>query len=578
MIETDVLIVGSGPAGSSAGLALSTFGIPNMIVTKYGWLANTPRAHLNNQRTMEILRDLGVEPEVIAKASPQDILGNAVFCTSLAGEELGRLRMFGTEPRRRADHTLASPCSMCDLPQNLLEPIILGAAAERGTKVRFLSEYLSSRQDAGGVTAEVKDRVSNQTYQIRAKYLLGADGANSKVAEDAGLPLEGKMGVAGSMNIVFHCDLTQYVSYRPSVLYWVLQPGSDVGGVGMGVIRMVRPWKEWLAIWGYDINAGAPQLTDQAAEAIVRNLIGDQHVPIQIRSCSLWTVNDMYATRYSTGRVFCMGDAVHRHPPMNGLGSNTSIQDAYNLAWKLALVLKGKANPGLLDTYNEERVPIGQQIVKRANKSIGETGAIFEVLGLQPGSEVAQMWRNMEARKNATPEAAAQRENLRKAILQKNYEFNTHGVELNQRYRSAAVVSDGTPEPPFERDAELYFHPTTWPGARLPHVWLQKDGRQISTLDIAGKGRFVVLTGIGGERWIEAARKASSTHEIAIEAFVIGPGRDFTDLYGEWAEAREIGESGCLLVRPDAHVGWRAAEAGDEQNRLSAAVARMLGR
>jgi 2,4-dichlorophenol 6-monooxygenase len=465
---------------------------------------------------------------------------------------------------------------MCDLPQNFLEPIILGAAAERGTKVRFLSEYLFSQQDSGGVTAEVKDRVSNQVYKIRAKYLLGADGANSKVAEDAGLPLEGKMGVAGSMNIVFDCDLTKYVSYRPSVLYWVLQPGCDVGGVGMGVIRMVRPWNEWLAIWGYDVNAGAPQLTDQAAEGIVRNLIGDPQVPIQIRSSSLWTVNNMYATRYSTGRVFCMGDAVHRHPPMNGLGSNTSIQDAYNLSWKLALVLRGKAGSGLLDTYNEERVPIGQQIVKRANKSIGETGPIFEALGLQPSIEVAQMWRNMEARKNDTPEAAAQRENLRKAILHKNYEFNTHGVELNQRYRSAAVVSDSTPEPPFERDAELYFHPTTWPGARLPHVWLQKDGRQISTLDIVGKGRFVVLTGIGGEGWIESARKASSQHEIAIEGFVIGPGRDFTDLYGEWAEAREIGESGCLLVRPDAHVGWRAAEAGDEQNRLSAAVTAIL--
>ncbi|MGA2212817.1 MAG: FAD-dependent monooxygenase [Bryobacteraceae bacterium] len=577
MIETDVLIVGSGPAGSSAALALSTYGIPNVMVTKYGWLANTPRAHLNNQRTMEILRDLGIEQQVIAKATPQELLGNAVFCTSLIGEELGRLRMFGTEPRRRADHILASPCSMCDLPQNLLEPIILGAAAERGTKVRLNSEYLSCRQDAEGVTAQVKDRVSNETYQIRAKYLLGADGANSKVAEDAGLPMEGKMGVAGSMNIVFGCDLTKYVAHRPSVLYWVLQPGSDVGGVGMGVIRMVRPWNEWLAIWGYDIHAGAPQLTDQAAEAIVRNLIGDQDIPIQIRSRSLWTVNDMYATRYSTGRVFCMGDAVHRHPPMNGLGSNTSIQDAYNLAWKLALVLKGKAKPGLLETYDEERAPIGKQIVKRANKSIGETGPIFEALGLQPGIEVAQMWRNMEARKSDTPLAAAQREKLRRAILQKNYEFNTHGVELNQRYRSSAVVSDGTPEPAFERDLELYFHPTTWPGARLPHVWLQKDGHPISTLDVAGSGRFVVLTGIGGEGWIEAARKASALHGIPVDGFVIGPGRDFTDLYGEWAETREIGESGCLLVRPDAHVGWRAAEAGDEQNRLGAAIARILG-
>jgi len=578
MIQTDVLIVGSGPAGSSAALALSTYGIPNVVVTKYGWLANTPRAHLNNQRTMEILRDLGIEPEVVAKASPQDMLGNAVFCTSLAGEELGRLRMFGTEPRRRADHTLASPCAMCDLPQNLLEPIILGAAADRGTKVRFNNEYLSYQQDGDGVTAEVKDRVSGETYKIRAKYLLGADGANSKVAEDAGLPLEGKMGVAGSMNIVFRCDLSKYVAYRPSVLYWVLQPGSDVGGVGMGVIRMVRPWNEWLAIWGYDITAGAPQLTDQAAEEIVRNLIGDRHVPIQIRSRSLWTVNDMYATRYSTGRVFCMGDAVHRHPPMNGLGSNTSIQDAYNLAWKLALVLKGQANPGLLDTYNEERSPIGRQIVKRANKSIGETGPIFESLGLSPGIGVAQMWSNMEARKGTSPEAAEQRERLRQAILQKNYEFNTHGVELNQRYRSAAVVPDDTPEPPFERDAELYFHPTTWPGARLPHVWLQKDGHAISTLDVAGSGRFVVLTGIGGDGWIEAAKSASAQFGMAIDAFVIGPGRELTDLYGEWAEAREIGESGCLLVRPDAHVGWRAADAGDEQNRLSAAVARILGR
>jgi len=576
MIETEVLIVGSGPAGSSAGLMLSTYGIPNVIVTKYGWLANSPRAHLNNQRTMEILRDMGIEPEIVEKASPQDILGNAVFCTSLAGEELGRLRMFGTEPRRRADHILASPCAMCDLPQNLLEPIILGAAAQRGTKVRLNSEYLSCRQDPDRVTAEVLDRVSGETYQIRAKYLLGADGANSQVAEDAGLPMQGKMGVAGSMNIVFRCDLTKYVLHRPSVLYWVLQPGCDVGGVGMGVIRMVRPWNEWLAIWGYDIQAGAPELTDQAAEAIVRNLIGDPEVPIEIRSRSLWTVNDMYATRYSTGRVFCMGDAVHRHPPMNGLGSNTSIQDAYNLAWKLALVLKDKASPRLLDTYNQERVPIGEQIVKRANKSIGETGPIFEALGLHPGIEVAQMWRNMEARKTATPEAAEQREKLRKAILQKNYEFNTHGVELNQRYRSSAVASDGTPEPPLHRDPELYFHPTTWPGARLPHVWLQKDGHPISTLDVAGKGRFVVLTGIGGEGWIDAAKKASAQYEIAIEAFVIGPGRHLTDLYGEWAEAREIGESGCLLVRPDAHIGWRAAEAGEEEPRLFSAMAQIL--
>jgi len=578
VIETDVLIVGSGPAGSSAGLMLSTYGIPNIIVTKYGWLADTPRAHLTNQRTMEVLRDLGVESDAVAQSTPQHLLGHTAFCTSLAGEELGRLQTFGTDPRSQANHILASPCSTCDLPQNLLEPILLGAAATRGTKVRFDSEYISSQQDAQGVTAEVKDRVSGETYQIRAKYLLGADGSRSKVAEDAGLPMEGRMAVAGSINIVFRAELAKYVEYRPSVLYWILQPGSDIGGVGMGVIRMVRPWHEWLAIWGYDIEAGEPKLDDAAATAIVRNLIGDPDVPIQIRSTSLWTVNNMYATRYSNGRVFCMGDAVHRHPPMNGLGSNTSIQDSFNLAWKLALVLRGKASPSLLDTYNEERAPIGRQIVQRANKSIEETGPIFAALGLVGTTDAAQMRRNMEARKGSTPEAAIQRERLRQAIAHKCYEFNTHGVEMNQRYCSAAVVPDSTPEPAFDRDPELHYHPTTWPGARLPHVWLQKNGRSVSTLDLAGKGRFAVLTGIGGEGWVEAARKASAIYGVEIAPFVIGPGRDLTDLYGEWANMKEINEAGCVLIRPDAHVGWRAAEAGDEENRLTAALASILGR
>jgi 2,4-dichlorophenol 6-monooxygenase len=126
------------------------------------------------------------------------------------------------------------------------------------------------------------------------------------------------MGKGGSMNIVFEADLSRYVAHRPSVLYWVVQPGSDIGGIGMGLVRMVRPWNEWLIVWGYDIDGPPPELTDAEAIGIARNLIGDQEMPIKIKSTSLWTVNHLYATRYSEGRVFCMGDAVHRHPPSNG--------------------------------------------------------------------------------------------------------------------------------------------------------------------------------------------------------------------------------------------------------------------
>jgi 2,4-dichlorophenol 6-monooxygenase len=579
MIETDVLIVGSGPAGSTAALALSTYGVKNMVVTKYRWLAETPRAHITNQRAMEVFRDLGVEDEAVAKSTHQTLIGNNVFCTSLAGEELGRLHSWGNHPHRMADYTLASPTTICDIPQDLLEPVLFSNACARGTRARLDTEYLSLTQDTDGVTATVQDRISGETYQIRAKYLIGADGGRSQVAEDIGLPMHGQMGVAGSMNIVFEADLSRFVAHRPSVLYWVLQPGANIGGIGMGLVRMVRPWNKWLIVWGYDINGPAPDMNDELAASIARNLIGDQTIDIKVLSHSLWTVNHMYALENTRGRVFCMGDAVHRHPPSNGLGSNTSVQDAFNLAWKLAFVLNGKADPSLLATYDVERSPIAKQIVERANKSIGEFGPIFESLGLLSTQDPEQMKRNMEARKDATPEAAEQREKLRKAIAFKSYEFNCHGVELNQRYHSTAIVPDGTPEPAYSRDAELYYHATTWPGARLPHLWLDRNGKQVSTLDVTGKGHFVLLTGIGGEAWVEAAHSIASTHGIPLEAYVIGPGRDLTDIFGDWAEMRETDESGAVLVRPDHHVCFRAEKVvPDARAMLEAALSKVLGK
>jgi 2,4-dichlorophenol 6-monooxygenase len=581
MIETDVLIIGSGPAGSTAALALSTYGIKNIVVTKYRWLAETPRAHITNQRALEVFRDMGVEEEVKRLAVKQEWMGNTVFCTALAGEELGRIQTWGTHPRRKADYTLASPTTICDLPQNLLEPILFGAACERGTRPRFDFEYLSHVQDETGVTATVRDRLSGEDVQIRAKYLIGADGGRSKVAEDIGLPMVGQMGVAGSMNIVFEADLSAYVAHRPSVLYWVLQPGSNIGGIGMGLVRMVRPWNEWLIVWGYNINAEPPKMTDELATEIAHKLIGDSSIPIKIKSHSIWTVNNMYATRLSAGRVFCMGDAVHRHPPSNGLGSNTSVQDAYNLAWKLAAVLRGHASPALLESYDEERAPVAKQIVTRANQSIAEFGPIFEALGLLNTEDFAVMREHMAARKDNNPEAAAQREALRKAIAFKDYEFNCHGVELNQRYVSGAVVPDADPDPGFARDAELYYQPTTRAGAHLPHVWLQKAGRPVSTLDAAGKGRFLVLTGIGGEDWVSAAEKISAETGMAIATAVIGPDRDYEDSYGEWAELRDIDEAGCLLVRPDMQIGFRARHAAtgahDAEFQLNAAFSHILG-
>ncbi|MEW2118838.1 FAD-dependent monooxygenase [Streptomyces sp. NPDC005474] len=574
VVDTDVLIVGSGPAGATAALALSTYGVPNIVVTRYASLADTPRAHITNQRTMEVLRDLGVERDVVARATPQHLMGNTTFCTSLAGEELGRVRSWGNDPLVQAAHELASPTRMCDMPQHLMEPVLVDAAVARGTQLRFQTEYLTHTQDDSGVTATVRDRLRGDTYEIRARYLIGADGGRSKVAEDAGLPMGGQMGVAGSINIVFDADLTKYTAHRPSTLYWVLAPGATVGGIGAGLVRNVRPWNEWMIVWGYDVTAGAPDLTTEYAEGVVRRLIGDDDIPVTIKSSSAWTVNEMYAETYANGRVFCAGDAVHRHPPSNGLGSNTSIQDAYNLAWKLKLVLDGAAAPTLLDSYTAERAPVGKQIVTRANKSIAETAPIFEALeGLSPQTP-EELWANIAARKDATEAAAGQRARLREAIAAKVYEFNAHGVDLNQRYESAAIVPDGTPDPGFARDPELHHQPSTRPGARIPHAWLTSGTRTLSTLDTVGRGRFTLLTGIGGDAWVRAAK----AQPLDIATVVVGPGQEYEDPYGDWAGLSEISDAGVLLVRPDGFVAFRHAEAAeDAEQLLTDALRQILG-
>ena len=582
-VTTDVLVIGTGPAGGTSALLLATYGVDHLVITKHRWTADTPRAHITNQRTMEVFRDLGIEADVAERAAPHAQMGETVFCTSLAGDEIGRVRTWGTHPVREGDYTSASPTLNCDLPQTLLEPLLLSHAAARGSRVRFDTEYLGLEQDRDGVTASVRDRVSGHAYRIRAKYVIGADGGRSRVAADVGLPFEGEMDRAGSMNIVFSADLTPYVAHRPSVLYWVLQPGSDIGGIGLGLVRMVRPWTEWLTVWGYDITQPPPVVTDETATELVRQLVGVPDLEVTVRSTSLWGNNKMYATRYRAGRVFCMGDATHRHPPSNGLGSNTSVQDAYNLAWKLAMVLDGRAGEGLLDSYDAERAPIGEQVVLRANRSIEEFGPIFEALGLTDTSDPAVMNERIAARADASAEGEARREALRKALELKDYEFNAHGVELGQRYSSAAVVGDGTPEPAPDRDPELYYHPTTWPGARLPHAWLVRsaDGRKVSTQDLAGHGRFTLITGIAGEAWSLAAAEVVERLGIELAAHVVGPRREHIDVYDDWARLREVRESGCVLVRPDGHVAWRCHElvvdpAGELVRVLAAVLDRQL--
>lgn len=550
--DTDVIVVGIGPAGGVAATALATYGVRVHAVTAFPWVANGPRAHITNQRAVEVLRDLGLQEQAEAQATPWDQMGDTLFTTSLAGEEIVRLQTWGTGDLRRGDYVQGSPCPLFDLPQPYMEPILVNAAASRGAVLSFNTEYLDHVQDEDGVTVRLRDCRTGQVFSQRARYLLGFDGARSRIAEQIELPFEGELARAGTAYIRFKADLSRYVEHRPSILYWIFNSKAGFGEIGMGLLRCIRPWQEWIAGWGFDMAAGEPDLSEDTVIEKIRMLVGDDSIEPEIVTKSVWYVNQQHATRYSKGRVFCGGDATHRHPPSSGLGSNTSMQDAFNLAWKVAFVVKGYAGPGLLDSYSDERMPVGRQIVARANQSRKDYAGLREWFDHDSEDPVTSGLAKLKA---PTPEGRDMRERLHEALELKNTEFNAQGVELNQRYDSAAVLPDATVgEEVWVRHREVYLQATTRPGAKIPHAWLvAPDGKRVSTLDITGKGQMTLLTGLAGAAWKNAAQELD--HPF-LRTVVIGePGA--IDPYGYWEQIREVPEAGAILVRPDGYIAWR---------------------
>lgn len=575
-ITVPVLIVGAGPAGLAATALLAKYGIQTVTVSRYPATANSPRAHITNQRTVEVFRDLGIEDRVRAIATPNHLMTNNVWATSFAGTELARLQTWGTGEQRKLDYETASPCEMCNAPQHLLEPVILGAARESGAQFLFNTELTHITQNGGEVVALLADRLTGEEFRIRAQYAIGADGGNSLVARNIGFEMEGEMGLGAAVNCWLEVDLAKYCAHRPGVLYWMTRPGNN-DWFGGGTFVCVRPWNEWIMLFMYDPAQGEPDLSEEAIVARARAVIGDPDIPVRVKSANKWQINHVMAKDMRRGRVFLAGDAAHRHPPANGLGTNTSIQDSFNLAWKIAMVLKGEASPALLDSYSAERQPVGRKVVDRAMQSVADMKPIADALGFQPGQSEQEGWDNVTELFSDSARGRERRITLDAAVQLQNYQFNCHGVELGQVYASGAIVrADAQPDPKL-RDAELYYQPTTFPGASIPHAWVEHGHRRVSTLDLCGHGRFTLLTGLSGSAWFAAAAELGAELGIELPAYAIGPGCEVLDVHGSWARVRNMDEAGCLLVRPDRHIAWRAQHGvADPAGELRAALRSIL--
>ena len=576
-IEVPVLIVGAGPAGLALSAALSRYGVGHLLVERHRGTAHTPRAHIINQRTVEILRHLGISDRFHEVATPQHLMASNLWVTTLADLEVARSETWGTSAERAAEYRAASPEPMANCPQTVLEPMLLTAAREMGADIRFGWEFIELTQESEGVTSVVRERDGEATLTVRSQYVVGAHGARSRVLGQAGLTVEGPDDLARAANIWFRADLSRYFAHRPGVLTWNVMPGP-LPPLRLGTLICHKPFTEFVLAFMYDpAQVSLDAMSSEELQERVDALVGEK-VDAEILGVAGWQVRAQIAPAYSAGRVFCMGDAVHRHPPTNGLGLNMSIADAYNLGWKLALVLAGRAGAGLLDSYSAERQPVGAQGVQRAITSLQEGAAIEAALGFEPGQAASAGWEALDTLYEAGPAGDERRDALRKAIELSNYQFNAHGVELGYRYRSDAIVGDGSPDPVPARDPQLYYQATTRPGARVPHARLERDGVPVSSLDLVDDLSFALLTGVGGEAWADAAAEAAASAGVPVTVHVIG-GRDgVTDPYGEWASLREVETTGCVLVRPDRHVAWRSPRYTlDGARALPAVIERALG-
>ncbi|KAK4959166.1 hypothetical protein LTR10_003965 [Elasticomyces elasticus] len=557
-VNVPVLIVGAGPSGATLALHLGRLGIRSLVISKHRGTANTPRAHIFNQRAMEVMRDAGLEARLANVACPAEHMQHTSWSNTLNGEEYGRMWSWGNKPSEKHRYETASPCAMSDLPQSVVEPILVEEAIKVGAEVRFYSELVSFEDAGDHVEVVVRNRVDRKEYVVRAKYLVGADGARSQVIDQLGIPIDG-VQLNTAFNVHIKADLTKYLVNRPGSLNWVLNADApDWSAVGN--FRMVRPWDEFVVSMHPSSKDGHPfEPSPEQILGRLRQMIGDNDIPITILSSFRWTINDQVARTWQKGRVLCIGDAVHRHPPINGLGSNTCIADAFNLAWKLAYVLDGVAGEALLDTLSIERKPVGDAVVRRANNGMEAHRSLWALLGVTP-EDRAKAVALLEAPGMEGREA---RKQLRQAFEATDAELQALGIQMNQIYTgSPATQVESDDQKPSLSDVDMLKEVaiSTYPGFHLPHFWVAASGQspRQSSLDVCGRGSFTILTGVGGECWLKAAREISgAVPGLRLKALTIGFRCDFMDCYNDWGRVRGTEEDGVVLVRPDHFVAWR---------------------
>ena len=514
-----VLIAGAGPVGLALAIELAYRNIRCLVVEQTDGSVDFPTTNLANTRTVEHLRRWGFADSMRYESGyPTDYPRNYLFVTRMDGFEIARF----DHPANGAPNSRSpfSPEGRLWISKPYFDPVLhkhVGTLPQ--VEVRYETSFESFQQSAQGVTAEVLDKKSGQKESIEADYLVGCDGGRSNIRRALGIQYQGVFSQGMNVAVLFRSPLLDFTPHGPAVQYQIVN--ADINGAIAAV--------DGKELWRLNIrNVKQEQIDTLNAPEKLRFALGPD-IPFELLAVRPWTGHCVVADRYQDGRVFLAGDAAHLNWPAGGFGMNTGVGDAVDIGWKLAAVLQGWGGKKLLDSYTDERKPIAMINVNEA----AEMRASFD------------KQTPFEAKIGEDSEEGRQLRDKARAVTMrtraKEFQHDSAGIELGYRYENSPIcVSDGTPAP--ELDHGLYV-PSTWPGVRAPHVWLE-DGR--STLDLFGKS-FVLLNFSGANTITitDAAKRAGLPLEV---------------LGLNEPKARKTYERDLVLIRPDGHVAWRGNE------------------
>jgi 2-polyprenyl-6-methoxyphenol hydroxylase-like FAD-dependent oxidoreductase len=522
--STAVLVVGGSLNGLTTAMLLARRRVPCIVVERHPRTSIQYKFRGISARSMEIYRSAGIEAEIRARDLIDDRSAAVARMKNLADSEMSWQWI------PPADTSDISPTSAATCDQDQLEPILRARAERHGADVRFNTELVSFTQSRDEVVARIRDRSTGSESNVRAQYLIGADGTQSAVREAVGVRRHGPGVLQHWMNVIFEANLPTVIDGRTIRSVFV----TDINGT-----LVPRGDGRWLMAVQFVPERGerVEDFTPERCRDLVRRGAGRPDLPVDIVDARSWDAAAAVADRYKAGRVFLVGDSAHVMPPTGGFGGNTGIQDAYNLAWKLEAVVNGTAGPELLETYDAERRPLADRTVAQSLARL-------------------QAWFKDPSHRLPPPEPIR----------------DDNAVIFGYRYTAGAFLDDG----PGGSD-DLFEDPRTpsgRPGSRAAHLVVTQGGAPVSTIDLFAD-RWILMSGPDGGVWSDHVRHSSAARALGVAWHGIQPAGELEDVANRFSAACGVNGDGAVLIRPDGFVAWRQLTAAGGATALDEALERL---